>query len=99
MTCAPFEDLKKDYPLENAKHEQQHAIDRKRGDFHQDWAPSLPKHRRTLIEGLNITRGKRKAHRISIRRIKNRKTKSRSARVSTKKMMHKFRIVMPNPSK
>ena len=59
MIGCPFEELKKDCPLETTKYTQRQAIGSKGGDSHQDWATSLLSHRRKLVEGLELDHGKR----------------------------------------
>ena len=67
---------------------QNHVIGRNSGDFHQDWGKDVLSHRMTLIEGLELAHVERKINRLNIRRVKKRKTKSKSrnTRLSTNKM-------------
>ena len=97
----PFEELKKDYPIEMAKCVQKHVVSKRRGDCHQVWAKNLVSHRWTLIESLELTHGKRKMHHLSSRQLLKRKTKSKSrnARLPTNEMREKFGVVVLNTVK
>ena len=84
-----------------AKYAQKYAISKKRGYCHQVWVKNLLSRRRTLIEGLELAHGKSNIHRLRIRRLKKRKTKSKSMndRSSANKMREKFGVVVPNTVK